>query len=115
MTQDTPSFRPVHMSTRGRLGQGGIQFDRGALQFLHSRERRWRIASNGGLTIACEVMFSGSVGMNERVVDFGSTLERYHDSFMLSRWQDSDRLYAAITEQVWITSLPFCCLLCAPI
>jgi hypothetical protein len=113
MTQDTPSFRPVHMSTHGRLGQGGIRFDRGALQFLHSRERTWHIASNGGLTIASEVMFSGTVGMNERVVDFGSTLERYHDSFLLSRWQDSDRLYAAITEQVWIASLPFCCLLCA--
>jgi hypothetical protein len=28
--------------------------------------------------------------MNERIVDFGSTLERYHDSFLLSRWQDSD-------------------------
>jgi hypothetical protein len=71
MTQDTPSFRPVHMSMHGRLGQGGIQFDRGALQFLHSRERTWHIASNGGLTIASEVMFSGTVGMNERVVDFG--------------------------------------------
>ena len=105
VSQDTPSHRPVYMSTSGMLGQGGIKFDRGAVQFLHSRDRTWNIASNGGLTVAVEVKYSGLAGMNERIVDFGSTLERYHDSFLLSRWQDSDQLYAAITEKVHIASL----------
>ena len=77
-----------------------MQFNRAASHYLHSRQRTWNVGSNMGLTIAAEVKFSGEAGMYERIVDFGSTLERHHDSFLLSRWRDSSQLYAAITEKV---------------
>ena len=47
-----------------------------------------------------EVMFKGTAGMHERIIDFGNGIGRYDDAFLISRWGSSSRLYAAITEQV---------------
>jgi hypothetical protein len=100
VSQDMASNRPVYNPLTGRLSNGGLEFSRTAAQYLHSAPRTWRINTNGGLTIVAEIKFSGIVGENERIIDFGSTLERYYDSFLFSRWQSSDQVYAAITEKV---------------
>jgi hypothetical protein len=111
LLQDTPSLRPVYNrnSSVGTLGRGGIVFSRALLQFMHARQGSWNIQSNDGLTIVAQVRFSGDAGMHERVVDFGSTVERYYDSFLLSRWQASNLLYAAITQKVCVI---FDCISC---
>jgi len=100
LAQDTPSKRPVYNESGGRLGTGGISFNRTGLSFLHGRDKAIDIATHGGLTIVAEVKFSGTVGKHERIVDLGSTLERHYDSIVLSRWDSSDKIYAAITNKV---------------
>jgi len=98
--QDTPSSRPAYSPAGGRLGSGSVNFTRSLLHFLYSRARTWKIHSNGGLTIAAEVKFSGVAGTHERIIDFGNGIGRHDDSFVLSRWRSSSSLYAAITERV---------------
>ena len=100
LLQHAPSNRPVYSPYGGRLTAGSVNFTRSSLHFLHSRARTWKIHSNGGLTIVAEVKFSGAAGMHERIIDFGNGIGRYDDSFLLSRWKTSSRLYAALTEQV---------------
>ena len=96
--QDTASSRPVYVASGGRLGNGGVLFMRLNSTYLHARQDTWNLASNGGLTIVTEVQFSGTVGQNERIIDFGTTLDRLHDSLILSRLGSSDQMYAAIFE-----------------
>lgn len=71
------------------------------MSYLEGRDKIVNIATpGGGLTIVAEVKFSGSAGSHERIVDMGSTLERYYDSIVLSRWQTSSKVYATITNKV---------------
>ena len=100
MAQDSPSKRPVYNESRGRLGIGGISFNRTGLSFLEGRGKMINIATHGGLTIVAEVKFSGTVGKHERIIDLGSTLERHYDSIVLSRWESTDKIYAAVTNKV---------------
>jgi hypothetical protein len=100
LVQDTPARRPSYTPGGGRLASGSVSFDREESHFLYPRQKAWNIQSNGGLTMVAEVKFSGAPGMYERIVDFGNALHRYNESFLLSRWKASTRLYAAITEKV---------------
>lgn len=91
----------MYNESGGRLGTGSIFFNRTALSFLQGRSNRVNIAtSGGGLTIVAEVKFSGTAGRHERIVDLGSTLDRYYDSIVLSRWQMTSEIYVAITNKV---------------
>jgi allantoicase len=76
-------------------------------RFLEALPRTWNIRSQGGLTIVAEIKFL-EAGLNETVIDFGSTLERHYDSFLLSRWQQTDQLYAVITHKVCSCHLRHC-------
>jgi len=76
-------------------------------RFLEALPRTWNIRSQGGLTIVAEIKFL-EAGWNETVIDFGSTLERHYDSFLLSRWQKTDQLYAVITHKVCSCHLRHC-------
>ena len=98
--QDTASSRPSFLPASGPLGLGATVFQRESLHFLDAPPRNWKIQSKGGLAIVVGVKFDGNVGMHERIIDFGNAMERYYDSFLLSRWEKSSRLYAAITEKV---------------
>jgi hypothetical protein len=76
-------------------------------RFLEALPRTWNIRSQGGLTIVAEIKFL-EASLNETVIDFGSTLERHYDSFLLSRWQQTDQLYAVITHKVCSCHLRHC-------
>ena len=99
--QDTISLRPDYSANGGRLKSGSITFSAVDSKFMqYPGKKTWNISGNGGLTIVADVKFVGDAGNNERIIDFGDALYRYDDSIVLSRWQDSDQLYFAITNKV---------------
>ena len=62
---------PTYNALGGPSGKGHVSFVRASSQYLDAGSRTFQINTNGGFTIVAVVRFTGTVGFDERVFDFG--------------------------------------------
>jgi hypothetical protein len=74
---------PTYHATGGPNGNGHVSFDRALLQYLEAGPRTFDLKTNGGFTIVSIIRFTGTLALNERIIEMwsGSSYE-----LLVYRW-----------------------------
>ena len=88
--------QPLYYSSGGYASGAYVAFTRTSSQHLDGGSRVLNIGSNGGLTIVALVLFTGTAGSQERIIDFGSGTDS--SNVILSRQGTTSNLNFQIYE-----------------
>ena len=78
-------YNPTYLSSGGYTNdQGVVRFNRANSNYFSAGSKAFKIATNGGFTCIAFIIFTGTVGDWERIIDFGSGAGI--DNIILGRW-----------------------------
>ena len=85
----------VYDAAAGLGSRGAVTFNRAMSQFVQGAPHDFLIADNG-FTAVMVVMFTGTAGGGERILDFGNGIQ---ENIVISRWEETDRMIFSIANE----------------